>query len=594
MNLYTATYYRLEVWQLGLTILDFKAVAGLQDFFLSTSPLYNLSRHISYILKPYTTHNDQHCKNLKEFSKFICNIAIEDDEEMVSFDVTSLYTNKRINDSIWIIKEHLKNHASFNKRTYLSAAHIVDLRELLLSKTNFTFENSFYTQTDWVGMGTPTYSIVAEIFIQTFESTAITTHQHKPRIWERHVNNIFAIIKKQHIHELLNHLNNLHTNIKFTIETEQDSTQSFLDTLLKRHPDKSISVNIYRKPTHTDQYLHFTSHHNYKAKQSVITTLFERAQTAVSNKKEVKNEEDHLRTVLHSNGYQPSFINKSLATISRNKTQEETTSEPVKRINLPYIQNICKTIRRILYNYNNHGTFYTQSTLRQLLSKPKDSVPPQKQNNVVYNWNCNNCEATYVGETKRSLEQRAKEHQRAAKNRQTRQNEIADRCWKSDHTFDWNTQKILDHVPHSTTRLAKESLHSALNPDHINKISYKLPEIWLPNVKPSRGSKLPTTYAQSPQMSSQRSAQVFSLRPALNWLIYKLSHTSHSSWLKMEEKTSETLHNQNQPGSRIEKLQNNYTFSSFTITCIYYTLWNTWSYSLDLGQRSLMVLFKLS
>ena len=241
----------------------------------STSPLYNPSRHISDILKPYATHNGQHCKNSKEFSKFILNKTIEDDEEMVSFDVTSLYTNVPINDSISIIKEHLENDASLNKRTSLSATHIVDLLELLLSKTSFTFENSFYTQTDGIAMGAQTSCVVVEIFMQTFESTAITTHQHKPKIRERHVDEIFAIIKKQHTQEFLNHLNNLHPNIKFTIEAEQDSTPPFLDTLLKRHPDKSISVNIYRKPTHTDQYLHFTSHHNYKAKQSVIAALFE-------------------------------------------------------------------------------------------------------------------------------------------------------------------------------------------------------------------------------------------------------------------------------------------------------------------------------
>ena len=97
-------------------------------------------------------------------------------------------------------------------------------------------------------------------------------------------------------------------------------------------------------------------------------------------------------------------------------------------MNLPYIQNTSETIRRILHSHNIHSTFCTQSTLCQLLSKLKDPVPPQKQNNVAYEWNCNNCEATYIRETKRTLEQRAKEHQRAVKNGQTRQNEIADHC----------------------------------------------------------------------------------------------------------------------------------------------------------------------
>ena len=114
---------------------------------------------------------------------------------------------------------------------------------------------------------------------------------------------------------------------------------------------------------------------------------------------------------------------------------------------------------------------------------------------------------------------------------------------------------MLHNERHSATRLVKESIHSTLNPHHINKISFKFPEIWLPNLKPSRGSKFPTTHVQYPQMSSQRSTQVSSQRTAPSWLMYKPPHTSHSPCLKIEEATSETSHNQNQPGSRIEKLQ---------------------------------------
>ena len=37
----------------------------------SDSPLFNLSKYIADILKPYTQLNKQHCKNSKEFSEFI-------------------------------------------------------------------------------------------------------------------------------------------------------------------------------------------------------------------------------------------------------------------------------------------------------------------------------------------------------------------------------------------------------------------------------------------------------------------------------------------------------------------------------------------
>ena len=57
------------------------------------------------------------------------------------------------------------------------------------------------------------------------------------------------------------HINSLDNNIKFTREEEEDGTLPFLDTLIVWEECDSIKVKVYRKPTHTDQYLHFNSHH---------------------------------------------------------------------------------------------------------------------------------------------------------------------------------------------------------------------------------------------------------------------------------------------------------------------------------------------
>ena len=75
----------------------------------SGSPLFNLSKYIANILKPYTLLNKQHRKNSTEFSEFIRAHTIEEDEIMVSFDVEALYTNVPIDDALAIIKELLEN-----------------------------------------------------------------------------------------------------------------------------------------------------------------------------------------------------------------------------------------------------------------------------------------------------------------------------------------------------------------------------------------------------------------------------------------------------------------------------------------------------
>ena len=100
----------------------------------------------------------------------------------------------------------------------------------------------------------------AEIYMQAHERTAISTTLHPPKIWERFVDAVYSILKPMHLENFFHHIKNLHQNIKFTMEGESNGKLAFLDTLLKRNSGK-ISVLVYRKPTHTDQYLHYNSHH---------------------------------------------------------------------------------------------------------------------------------------------------------------------------------------------------------------------------------------------------------------------------------------------------------------------------------------------
>ena len=108
-------------------------------------------------------------------------------------------------------------------------------------------------------MGGPTSAIVSEIYMQSLQTTAITTAEHPPNIWERH--DVFSIVHKIYVQELLEHISNLHPQTQFTKEEENTSILPFLDTLVQRHHDKTISVKIYRKLTYTNQYLKYTIQH---------------------------------------------------------------------------------------------------------------------------------------------------------------------------------------------------------------------------------------------------------------------------------------------------------------------------------------------
>ena len=170
---------------------------------------------------------------------------------------------------------------------------------------------------------------------------------------------------------------------------------------------------------------------------------------------------------------------------SQKLTQATDIQEEEIRINLPllYVQGTSEKLLGILRSHQIRLTFYTEMTLRKLLCKRKDRVATGDKNNIVYETDCSNCQAVYFGESKRSLKSRSDEHKRSVRNCDCDKNEIAKHCWEADHNFNWDQKKVIDTETRLILRKIKETINSLKIPNHISKISYMLPEIWLPNLR---------------------------------------------------------------------------------------------------------------
>ena len=128
---------------------------------------------------------------------------------------------------------------------------------------------------------------------------------------------IYSILKRTHLENFFHHVNNLHQNIKFTREEESNGELAFLDTLLKRN-NGEISVLVYRKPTHTDQYLQYSSHHQTSCKESAVSSLFHRAYSIITNKDDLHKERARIKQMLKENVYQESIISKIFRRVTYN------------------------------------------------------------------------------------------------------------------------------------------------------------------------------------------------------------------------------------------------------------------------------------
>ena len=104
------------------------------------------------------------------------------------------------------------------------------------------------------------------------------------------------IPKRMHLENFFHYINNLHQNIKFTMEEESNGELALIYTLLKRNY-REISVLVYRKLSQTDQYLHCSSHHQTSCKESVVSSLFNRAYSIVTNKDDLHKENARIKQV---------------------------------------------------------------------------------------------------------------------------------------------------------------------------------------------------------------------------------------------------------------------------------------------------------
>ena len=101
------------------------------------------------------------------------------------------YMKAENEQTLLIIKDLLEHDDKLADRTLASPRQILDLLDILLRTTCFKFNGDFYQQTDGTTMGGPTSAIVSEICMQSSETTAITTADHPPKIWERNVDDVF-------------------------------------------------------------------------------------------------------------------------------------------------------------------------------------------------------------------------------------------------------------------------------------------------------------------------------------------------------------------------------------------------------------------
>ncbi|XP_070401572.1 uncharacterized protein [Nothobranchius furzeri] len=434
------------------------------------SVTYNIAKHLATILAPLVGNTPHHIKNSTDFTDKVQKLTLDPDETMVSFDVVSLFTCIPTTEVVETVRKQLQEDSTLEDRTNFTPDQICTLLDLCLTTTYFKYNEGFYRQKHDCAMGSPVSPIVANLYMEEVERKVLGSFKGRsPSHWYRYVDDTWVKIKTQEVESFTTHINAVDKNIKFTRENIKDNCLPFLDCAVHFEENGNLNIEVYRKPTHTDQYLLFDSHHSLEHKLGVIKTLHHRAEHVPSKPEGKKKERTHIKESLKTCGY-PNWAFIKSAKMHRKEDQTPAREDKKDRCNnlvIPYVAGVSEKLRRVFSKHNIPVYFRPSNTLRHKLVHPKDKTAKHKLDNVVSAVQCSEgCPDLYIGETK-PLHKRMAQHRRATSTGQ----DSAVHLHQKDkgHSFEDANVHILDREDRWFERGVKEAIYVHCEQPSLNR-----------------------------------------------------------------------------------------------------------------------------
>ena len=243
-----------------------------------------------------------------------------------------------------------------------------------------------------------------------------------------------------------------------TTQHLQNYIIAFLDVLITIKEDFSLGFTVYRKKTHTDRYLHFTSNHIMHHKISVIDSLVTRA-LRICDPEKIEEELHHITKALHRNCYPVKIIKSRIEHHKSciNNPKQVKDDEFIKRIVLPYTGRVTTQVANIIRSKTN----------LEVAFKPINKISTSLSNNNslssdqirVYKFPCHTCRKIYVGESGRNLTIRASEHLRDIRNAKDTSGPYCHIRDNPSHHFDVTDIQLIDRERNKYIRKFKESIY---------------------------------------------------------------------------------------------------------------------------------------
>ncbi|XP_058817820.1 uncharacterized protein LOC131681126 [Topomyia yanbarensis] len=270
-----------------------------------TAPTYQLSKYIANILQK-SFNSEYNISDSFQFVEYIKQTTLPPNYVLVSFDVVSLFTNipiELVTHDIIMEWSNIRNSTDINLDLFL------ELVEFCVNNSYFRFRDKYYNQTFGTAMGSPLSPILADIVMENLLKTVTRKLPFAIPIIRKYVDDLFMALPKDQIPTTLDTFNAYNPHLQFTKEVESKNKLPFLDTIITRKFDQSLSSQWYAKPIASGRLLNYHSFHPLSMKMNVAKNFIERV-FHLSTEDTTNVQQNIIFQQLRRNNYPSSLINR--------------------------------------------------------------------------------------------------------------------------------------------------------------------------------------------------------------------------------------------------------------------------------------------
>ena len=159
-----------------------------------------------------------------------------EEETLVSFDVSALLTSIPVPVALPVINSKISTCTNFTNVYKIPTEKFMRLLEFTLTNYIFCFNRKFCKQLQGAAMGSPVSPVIANIYMEYFESLPISSCPTLIKRWFRYVDDVHSATRKDQVNKFQECLSSMDPHLKFT------RTPRNRWTALPRYPDQIHSL----------------------------------------------------------------------------------------------------------------------------------------------------------------------------------------------------------------------------------------------------------------------------------------------------------------------------------------------------------------